>query len=190
MLIPVAGFDPSLTNWGIAEGQLDLETGYLNGVELEVVSTEKGKTKQVRTNSDDLQRCEQLAVRALEVGRRCKAIFVEVPVGSQNASGMKAYGVVCGILGTLRAEGIQIIEVTATEVKKAFTGNKNATKQQMIDAGLEFYPTANWPRHDRNGKNFEKGDLKNEAEHVADALAAIHAGVMTPVFQNLMRLLR
>lgn len=190
MLIPVAGFDPSLTNWGIAEGQLDLETGYLNGVRLEVVSTDKGKHKQVRTNSDDLRRCEELARKALEVGRRCKAIFVEVPVGSQNASGMKAYGVVCGILGTLRAEGIQIIEVTATEVKLAFTGNKNATKQQMIDAGVEFYPTVNWPRHAKNGAKFKKGDLMNEAEHVADALAAIHAGVSTPIFQNLLRILR
>ena len=190
MLIPVAGFDPSLTNWGIAEGQLDLETGYLNGVRLEVVSTDKGKNKQVRTNSDDLRRCEELARKALEVGRRCKAIFVEVPVGSQNASGMKAYGVVCGILGTLRAEGVQIIEVTATEVKVAFTGNKNATKQQMIDAGVEFYPTVEWPRHAKNGAKFKKGDLMNEAEHVADALAAIHAGVSTPIFQNLLRILR
>ena len=190
MQIPVAGFDPSLTNWGIAEGQLDLETGHLTDVQLEVVSTEKSKEKQLRTNSSDLQRCEVLAAKALEVGRRCKAIFVEVPVGSQNASGMKAYGVVCGILGSLRAEGIQIIEVTAFEVKKAFTGTKNATKQEMINVGVDLYPEANWPRQKTNGKNFQKGDLKNEAEHVADALAAIHAGVNTPLFQNLMRLLR
>lgn len=182
MLIQVAGFDPSLTNWGIAEGQLDLDTGYLENVRLEIVSTEKGKAKQVRTNSDDLQRCEELARKALEVGRRCKAIFVEVPVGSQNASGMKAYGVVCGILGTLRAEGIQIIEVTPTEVKKTFTGNKNATKEQMIAQAVQLYPDANFPMH--------RGQIASKAEHVADALAAIHAGVSTPIFQNLLRILR
>ena len=182
MLIQVAGFDPSFTNWGIAEGQLDLDTGYLENVRLEIVSTEKGKAKQVRTNSDDLQRCEELARKALEVGRRCKAIFVEVPVGSQNASGMKAYGVVCGILGTLRAEGIQIIEVTPTEVKKTFTGNKNATKEQMIAQAVQLYPDANFPKH--------RGQIASKAEHVADALAAIHAGVSTPIFQNLLRILR
>ena len=182
MLIQVAGFDPSLTNWGIAEGQLDLDTGYLENVRLEIVSTEKGKAKQVRTNSDDLQRCEELARKALEVGRRCKAIFVEVPVGSQNASGMKAYGVVCGILGTLRAEGLQIIEVTPTEVKKTFTGNKNATKEQMIAQAVQLYPDANFPMH--------RGQIASKAEHVADALAAIHAGVSTPIFQNLLRILR
>lgn len=182
MLIQVAGFDPSFTNWGIAEGQLDLDTGYLENVRLEIVSTEKGKAKQVRTNSDDLQRCEELARKALEVGRRCKAIFVEVPVGSQNASGMKAYGVVCGILGTLRAEGIQIIEVTPTEVKKTFTGNKNATKEQMIAQAVQLYPDANFPMH--------RGQIASKAEHVADAIAAIHAGVSTPIFQNLLRILR
>ena len=182
MLIQVAGFDPSFTNWGIAEGELDLDTGYLENVRLEIVSTEKGKAKQVRTNSDDLQRCEELARKALEVGRRCKAIFVEVPVGSQNASGMKAYGVVCGILGTLRAEGIQIIEVTPTEVKKTFTGNKNATKEQMIAQAVQLYPDANFPMH--------RGQIASKAEHVADALAAIHAGVSTPIFQNLLRILR
>lgn len=182
MLIQVAGFDPSFTNWGIAEGQLDLDTGYLENVRLEIVSTEKGKAKQVRTNSDDLQRCEELARKTLEVGRRCKAIFVEVPVGSQNASGMKAYGVVCGILGTLRAEGIQIIEVTPTEVKKTFTGNKNATKEQMIAQAVQLYPDANFPMH--------RGQIASKAEHVADALAAIHAGVSTPIFQNLLRILR
>ena len=182
MLIQVAGFDPSFTNWGIAEGQLDLVTGYLENVRLEIVSTEKGKAKQVRTNSDDLQRCEELARKALEVGRRCKAIFVEVPVGSQNASGMKAYGVVCGILGTLRAEGIQIIEVTPTEVKKTFTGNKNATKEQMIAQAVQLYPDANFPMH--------RCQIASKAEHVADALAAIHAGVSTPIFQNLLRILR
>ena len=95
---------------------------------------------------------------------------------------MKAYGVVCGILGTLRAEGIQIIEVTPTEVKKTFTGNKNATKEQMIAQAVQLYPDANFPMH--------RGQIASKAEHVADALAAIHAGVSTPIFQNLLRILR
>ena len=93
-----------------------------------------------------------------------------------------------GILGSIRAEGIPLIEVTASEVKKAATGNKNATKQQMIDWAVDLYPEANWPVHRQNGKNFNKGDIVDKAEHVADGLGAIHAGVMTPVFQNLMRL--
>lgn len=182
MIIPVAGFDPAFANWGIAEGQLDLDTGLLNDVNLSIVQTAKGKNKQVRTNSDDMQRSEDIATTAFEVGRRNKVIFVECPVGSQNASGMKAYGVSVAILGALRSQGIQVIEVTAYEVKKALTGNKNASKELMIKTAMDLYPEANWPK--RGGEV-----IAGKAEHMADAIGAIHAGVLTPVFQNLMRLL-
>jgi Holliday junction resolvasome RuvABC endonuclease subunit len=188
MIIPVVGFDPSLTHWGIAEANLDLMGGYLNDPVLSVLEPEKLTHKQVRQNSTDLFVAEQLAKAALAAARRAKVVFVECPVGSQSARAMASYGVCVGILGSIRAEGIQLIEVTATEVKKAATGNKNATKQEMIDWGVDLYPEANWPVYGQNGKNFKKGDIHSRAEHVADGLAAIHAGVMTPTFQNLMRL--
>ncbi|MFA7188467.1 MAG: hypothetical protein WC117_00095 [Sphaerochaetaceae bacterium] len=181
MKIPVAGFDPSLTHWGFAEGNLDLVTGVLDDLTLSIAITEKGKAKQIRTNSDDLQRAEDLATKAFEVAKRCKVIFVECPVGSQSANGMKSYGIVIGILGSLRAQGIQIIEVTASEVKKSLSGNKKATKREMIDSAYGFYPEANWLKE-------KSGRLINDNEHTADAVGAIHAGVTTPLFQNLMRL--
>lgn len=182
MIIPVAGFDPAFANWGIAEGQLDLSTGVLDDLDLSIVQTSKGKNKQVRTNSDDMQRAEDISLSAFEVAKRNKVIFVECPVGSQNANGMKAYGVSVGVLGALRSQGYQVIEVTAYEVKKALTGNKNASKELMIQTAMELYPGANWPMQ---GKKVIAG----KAEHMADAIGAIHAGVNTPVFQNLMRLL-
>jgi Holliday junction resolvasome RuvABC endonuclease subunit len=180
MKLAVAGFDPSLTSWGIAEGELDLETGCLDASCLLVMEPIKSKSKQVRQNSTDLAVSEQLAKAALAAGRRAKVIFVEVPVGSQSARAMASYGICVGILGALRAEGIQIIEVTATEVKLALTGNKNATKEQMIASAVALYPEADFPN--------VRGRITAKAEHVADALGAIHAGVNTPVFQNLMRL--
>uniref|UniRef100_A0AAU6VZP4 Holliday junction resolvase n=1 Tax=Pseudomonas phage Arace01 TaxID=3138526 RepID=A0AAU6VZP4_9VIRU len=173
--------DPSFRSWGIAEGMLDLSEGYLTDVNLQVIKTAKGTTKQVRTNSDDMQRAMDLAGPSLEVGRRNKVVFVECPVGSQSANGMKAYGVSVGVLGAMRAEGIQLIEVTAYEVKKALTGNKNASKEEMIKAAIGLYPNANWPK---SGGRIVMGT----AEHMADAIGAIHAGVLTPVFQNLLRL--
>jgi len=188
MIVNVAGFDPSLTHWGIAEATLDLSGGYLNGLDLTVVEPEKLKNKQVRQNSVDLFVSEQLAAKALAVARKSKVVFVECPVGSQSARAMASYGICMGILGVIRSEGIPLIEVTAFEVKKAATGNKNATKQQMIDWGVDLYPEANWPLYEQSGKGFTKGDIHSKAEHAADALAAIHAGVLTPTFQNLMRL--
>jgi Holliday junction resolvasome RuvABC endonuclease subunit len=180
MKISVVGMDPSLTNWGIASAELDLTTGFLESLKLELVEPEKLTHKQVRQNSTDLFVAEQLAQRALLAARSAKIVFVEVPVGSQSARAMASYGICVGILGAIRAEGISLIEVTASEVKLALTGDKNATKRQMINQAISLYPDANFPR--------QRGRVVDKAEHVADAIGAIHAGVNTPMFQNLIRL--
>lgn len=174
--------DPSYTNWGTAEGQLCLDTGVLTDVMTDLQSTKKGKDKQVRTNSDDLRRCEDLAAHAFTVGGRVKVVFSECPVGSQSANAMKSVGVAHGIVGAMRAKGIIVIEVQARAVKKALTGNPNASKADMIEAAMALYPNAGW--------TFHKGKPTNNCEHRADALAAIHAGVLTAEFQQLMTLLR
>jgi hypothetical protein len=180
MKIPVVGFDPSLTHWGIAEGQLDLSTGYLDDLFLTLVEPIRLTGKQVRQNSMDLHEAEQLAKVALKAARGAKAVFVEVPVGSQSARAMASYGVCVGILGTLLAEGIPLIEVSPTEVKLGFTNSKNATKKDMIAAAVALYPKANFPRWG--------GRIVDKAEHLADAIATIHAGVNTPLFKNILRL--
>lgn len=182
MKITVVGMDPSLTNWGIAESILDLTTGYLETPSLTLVEPEKLKGKQVRQNSTDLFVAEQLAAQAVAAATRAKAVFVECPVGSQSARAMASYGVCVGILGAIRASGVPLIEVTPSEVKLAFTGDKNATKQQMIEKAVALYPEARFPMF--------RGAIANKAEHVADAIAAIHAGANTPTFQNLMRLFK
>lgn len=181
MEIPVLGMDPSMTNWGLAEGMLDLKTGILSTPNLVLIEPTKITHKQVRQNSIDLDVAEQLARIVLELCQRNKAIFVEIPVGSQSARAMCSYGMCCGILGFVKSQGIQLIEVTAGEVKKALTGNKNATKAQMIEAAVKEYPDANFPRH--------HGKITAKAEHVADAIGSIYAGVRTPAFTNLIRLL-
>lgn len=181
MRIQVAGMDPSMRHWGSAEATLDMDSGVLDIPVLSLCEPEDIKGKQVRQNSNDLHLAKVLYEYAMPIARRAKVIFVEVPVGSQSAAGMKAYGLCVGVLGALRAEGHEIIEVTATEVKRCFTGDPNATKKQMIAQGVQDYPHANWPRH--NGRVSE-----SKAEHCADAIAAIHAGVNTPMFQNLVRL--
>jgi Holliday junction resolvasome RuvABC endonuclease subunit len=174
--------DPSLRSWGLAEGVLDLDSGILTEVSLTLVQPQQLEGKQVRQNSQDLHVAEQLAAVALGKAQQAKVVFVECPVGSQSARAMASYGVCVGILGTIRAQGIPLIEVTPTEVKTCFTGDKNATKADMIAMATKLYPEANFPR--------QRGRIVDKAEHVADAIAAIHAGVRTPVFQNLMRLMR
>lgn len=182
MQIKVLGMDPSLRNWGLAAGVLDLDTGCLSSVELELIQPKEESSKQVRKNSKDLEIAQILSDDLKSWIYGARAVFVEVPVGSQSARAMASYGICVGILGAFQAHGVQLIEVSPTEVKTALTGLKNATKEQMIAKATELYPHANWPRH--------RGAIANKAEHLADALGAIHAGVRTPVFKNLMQLLK
>jgi Holliday junction resolvasome RuvABC endonuclease subunit len=172
--------DPSYTNWGTAEGRLCLDTGILTDVMTDLQSTKKGKDKQVRVNSDDLRRSEDLATHAFLVGERVRVVFSECPVGSQSANAMKSVGVAHGIVGALRAKGIIVIEVQAKAVKRALTGNPNASKADMIEAAMTIYPDAGW--------TFHQGKPTNNCEHRADAIGAIHAGVLTAEFQQLMTL--
>lgn len=183
MKLPVLGMDPSLRNWGLASGLLDLTTGHFELRRLDLVQPQDLKGKQVRVNSNDLHLARQLVEGVAPYASLARAIFVEVPVGSQSARAMASYGICVGALGSLLAGGIQLIEVTPTEVKLALTAKKDATKEQMIAAAYHLYPGANWPMH-QNKLSAAK------AEHVADAIGAIHAGVRTPTFQNLMQLFK
>lgn len=182
MKIPVLGMDPSLTHWGLAEAQLCLETGILDTPRLTLVKPRKMAGKQVRVNSNDLHRAEQLAATVFPIARKAKTIFVEVPVGSQSARAMASYGICVGILSSLRAEGINFIEVTPTEVKETFTGSQTASKQQMIARAIELYPEAQFPLY--------QGKIASSSEHLADAIAAIHAGANTSAFRNLLQLFK
>jgi len=165
----------------MAEANLDLTTGILSNLHLTLITPKDLEGKQVRKNSSDLHVAEQLADPMMSAARKAKVIFVEVPVGSQSARAMASYGICVGVLGAVRALGIPIIEVTALETKLALTGKKTATKREMITKAVELYPDANWPWH--------AGKVPDKAEHMADATGSIYAGVRTPMFKNLMRLL-
>lgn len=177
----VLGMDPSLRNWGMAAALLDPKTLEISDLRLGVIQPVLPTGKQVRQNSLDLEAAKQLFHGFYSTCKQADAIFVEVPVGSQSARAMASYALCCGVLGALRALGINFFEVTATEVKLAGHGSKTATKEQMISWGLNKYPQANWPYH--QGKVSEA-----KAEHMADALAAIHAGVRSNPFQQLLSL--
>lgn len=184
-IIPVVGFDPSLRGWGIAEANLDLTTGVLDTPRLTVVQPDKIKSKMVRVNSQDLFRADQLSQAALNAARGAKVIFVEIPVGSQSARAMASYGMCIGILSMIRIMGHPMIEVTATDVKKALSGKSGASKDDMIQAAYDIYPEANWPT---SRESRRPGKVADKAEHAADAIGSIHAGVRTTDFQSFHRL--
>lgn len=181
--IPVVGLDPSLKNWGIAKALLAPGTSEIQIQSIDVIQPELSKGKQVRQNSLDLEAAKQLSSGVLQAVEGAVAVFVEVPIGSQSARAMASYGVCVGVLGALRAMGIPFFEVTPTEVKLAGAGNKTATKQEMIQWAITSHPEANWPMHTKNGSKLV---TEGKAEHMADAIAAIHAGIKSNPFQQVI----
>jgi len=187
-LLNVIGMDPSLRNWGIAKGTLTVGLhGSLTINHLDVIQPVLPTGKQVRQNSLDLESARQLAAQALAAAQGAHAIFVEVPIGSQSARAMASYGICVGVLGALRASGIPFFEVTPTEVKMISVGKKTATKSEMIQWAYARHPEANWPTYKQHGQDVIS---EAKAEHMADAVAAIHAGLASNPFQQTLPFLR
>jgi len=181
--IRVLGCDPSLRNWGLAVAAFNLETRQLRIERLSLISPVLPTGKQVRQNSLDLESALQLYKGAAAAAEGARAVFVEVPVGSQSARAMASYGICVGVLGALRANGIPFFEVTPAEVKLAGPGIKTATKQQMISWATSAHPEANWPTFKQGGSTLVS---EAKAEHMADAVAAIYAGITCNSFQQLL----
>lgn len=181
--IRVVGQDPSLRNWGLAVGTYFVDTGELWIEHIDVINPELSKAKQVRQNSEDLSSAFRLYEQALFATQGAHAVFVEVPVGSQSARSMASYGICVGVLGALRASGTPFFELTPTEIKLAGAGKKTATKQDMIAWAMETHPEANWPMYHQKGKALVS---EAKAEHMADAIAAIHAGLACNPFKQLL----
>jgi len=183
--IEVVGQDPSLRHWGIAKGLYDTVDKSLKIHSLSVLEPVLPTGKQVRQNSLDLETAVQLTVGAVDAARDSNATFVEVPVGSQSARAMASYGVCVGVLGAMRGGGIAFFEVTPTEVKVAAVGYANAKKREMISWAMKAHPEANWPMYKKNGVMLVS---EAQAEHMADAIGAIYAGIKGNSFQQMLAL--
>lgn len=178
-ILQIIGVDPSMSNLGVAHGTLDLGNLDWQVSSVELTETKKGTDKTVRKSSDDYDRARQLyeALKGAEAG---KAIaFVEMPIGSQSAAAMKSYGMCIQLIASM---DIPVIQVSPNEVKKFATGDRMATKEEMIAWAHEKFPTINWLQR--------AGKLLNKNEHLADAVGAINAGLKSDDFKALIVMLR
>lgn len=178
--LTIMGLDPSMNNFGMVVGKLDLDTGELSNVYLSLSSPSKTTDKKtVRQNSKDLDHARQQYNNLhnfIEI-HKPDLVCVEIPVGSQSARAMASYGMCIGVIASIN---LPLIQVTPTEVKMAAVKSKTATKQEMIDWATKLCPDASsWLTHKSKGVL----TLTQANEHLADALAAICAGVKTDQFK-------
>lgn len=176
--ITVLAIDPSMSNFGLVLAQLDPLTGQIVGVPLlRLVATKPSANKKtVRKSSDDLRRAREIHEGLRDWVAKADLVCSEMPLGSQNASAMKSVGMCLGILGSITKP---LIQVMPEEVKLASVGTKTASKAEMIEWAYTQQPAAAWLR--KRGKGEQP--LTNANEHLADALAVIHASVRTDDFK-------
>jgi len=182
--IRILGIDPALRNTGLAIADYDIATGALQVKRVEIAQTAKSKDKIVRRSSDDLASAKILLDeinRVIGVYRPTFAV-AEVPSGCQSARGSFSNGVCCGLLA---AVSVPLIEVNQTEVKLASVGDKKATKDQIIQWAVGKWPNAGWLTRKFKGEVV----LLNDNEHMADACAAIAAGLLTVQFAQSVAML-
>jgi len=179
--VTVMGIDPSLRNTGIAIALVDTDTNSIESIiALSLAQTKPGPKNQRKSSAD----YEAALVLTSTIKRRIhefnpKVVFAEIPSGSQSSRGTMSAGISIGIMASTSP---QPIEVTPQQVKLQSCGILTATKDEMIEWAVGLYPDAPW--HMRGGK------IKKSNEHLADAIAVIHAGFVTPQWEVVRSLLQ
>lgn len=173
------GIDMSLRNLGMVAADVDVDTLGVSVLELSLKETEAKKNKSIRASSHDLASARIFcnAIRAFINTHQINMCVAEMPQGTQSARGMASYGIVIGLLASI---DISLIQVTPIEVKLASVGSKTASKREMIEWATENFPHADWKTRKTKGKT----RYIDKNEHMADSLAAIHAGLLTDDFAN------
>ena len=167
----IGGLDPSLRNFGMSKGLLTIEEGEQSFLptHIELVSPKDNKEIKYK-NERDLQRAMELGEAMYAFFDGVDTIYVEIPVGSQSSRAMASYGICIGVIASL---GKRVVRVSAKDVKLIATNDPQASKEDMIDWATSTYPELPWKTRKVKGEvNYSKIN-----EHVADSLAAIHAGI-------------
>lgn len=180
--LKIVSMDPSMSNWGLITAYYDLDTGALEVDELHVISPYKEPTsKTVRQNSKDIRIAEQLIDGIIPHLDDADVIIAEVPVGSQSSRAMVSYAMCVTVLAAVNLTFSRVIEVTPKDVK--LNVKLNATKQEMIEWATKKHPEAQWKYKTIKGK---RTIISAHAEHVSDAIGALHAALKTPELKNLI----
>jgi Holliday junction resolvasome RuvABC endonuclease subunit len=177
--LTVVGVDPSLNSWGMVRATVNLSTLEVGVVDLLLVETDKRAGKTVRSSSDDLRRAGELRHAFHRFCQGAAIVIAEVPSGTQSARGAMSNGI---CLGVLASSPLPIIEVSPLETKLATVGRKTATKADMIGWATNLYPAAPWL--------MSRGRLIAKNEHLADAVAIVHAGIATAALQSSISVLQ
>jgi len=186
--IAVLGLDPGLRRTGYAVARVDASKRVITEVlEFGTLCTERQTEKAIRKTSDDLRRAEFHAVALQEIVRKneIQIVSMEMSTTTPYTYPTFSFGVMLGIAASL---GSPIIQVLPYELKKAVTGDSQGTKRAIVAWAMKITASSDltWPTSSRSNKlglKYEGRPVSAAAEHPADALAAIEAGLQTDQFR-------
>lgn len=182
-LIKVVGLDPSLSNFGISVGSLNIDTNDLVIERFHLVETKSGDKKSIRVNSDDLRRASEIWKIVKPVVDEANLVFCELPVGSQSSRAQTSYGICIGVLACIQKP---LIQMTPNEIKMFVGNRKDTTKEAIIQWAVEKQPNAPWLTKISKGQT----TLLGKNEHLADSVAAIYAGLETDQYKQAVSMMR
>lgn len=171
----IAGIDPALRNTGVAIGELDVANSSLIITELYVIQT--APMDDTWQAEDMLRRCKEIYKHTLEYTKDCQIIFAELPTGGSN--NQTAFALGAGLTAALIGLQQPLITVSPHDVKKTVLSEhpaKDRNKAAMVSWAMNKHPEAPWPTYPYQGK-FNPVENFNYLEHLADAIAAIYAGI-------------
>jgi len=183
-VIRICGIDPALRNTGLAAAEYNIVTGKLVVTAVSLIQTARLAGKTVRLSSDDFRCAKDTLgqIKSFIAKHGLTMAVAEIPSGTQSARGAFSNGICCGMLAGVP---LTVLEVNPTEVKLASVGDKKATKDQIIQWAVGKWPNAGWMTRKFKGEVV----LLNDNEHMADACAAIAAGLLTVQFAQSVAML-
>jgi len=110
-------------------------------VDVGVIESKKTEKRMIRVADDNIRRCVEIANELDKLYKKYKiqGVLGELPSGTQNARAATHFGLVTGTVGvTAHFLGLPAEWCSQQEVKKAVTGNRFATKDEIIDTICEI----------------------------------------------------
>ena len=169
--VKILGIDPSFRNWGMAACLLDADG--LKVMDTHIIKTVSTKSRKVKQNSADIISANELYRGLIKAVKWADVICIEVPHGSQSSRAMVSYGVCIALIGVIQELNPNIVQVSASDVKALVRTDKShkPTKKEVIAWVKTKHPEAKLPNN-------------LSAEHICDAIVAIHAAMIKPEFKE------
>lgn len=178
--------DPGFRNYGCA-----VIDQYGQIIDVGTIQTKKTTKKLLRTADDDVQRITYITEKLSSVIHHynIKGILAELPPsGGQSAAAVKGLSMAVALSTALFTElGIPVEWATPEEVKRALTGAKNASKEDMMKSAccLHDWKIMYKKVYTKSTKKLLRTDSifhllgktmgKSQFEHIADACGAFEA---------------